>query len=88
MSQDTCGHPVAMGHFISDTEERQHMRTSPSLLVLQLSVKYQRKEIKGKCAVLHVYIGRLQLTYFLCRIKLLEKDGIVLACVSADEPSG
>jgi len=86
MSQDTCEHPVAMRHFISDTEE--HQQTSPSLLMLQLRVKYQRKEIKGECAVLHVYTGRLQLSHFLCRINLLGKDGSVMACVSEDEPSG
>ena len=83
MSQDTCGHPVAMGHFVSDTEEHQYMPTSPSLLMLQLSVKYQYKEIKGECGC-YMYIC----TYFLCRINLLGKDGSLMACVSADEPSG
>ena len=56
--------------------------------MLHLSIKYQYKEIKGECAVLDVYIWRLQLFYFLCRINLLGKDGSVVACVSADEPSG
>jgi hypothetical protein len=87
MSQDICGHPVTMGHFVSDTEEHRYMRTSPSLLMSQLSVKCQHKEIKGECAVLHAHIGRLQLSYFLCRINLLGKNGSVMACVSADEPS-
>jgi len=76
------------GHFTSDTEEHQYIQTSPSLLMLQLSVKYQHKEIKGEYAVLDVYIWRLQLFNFLCRINLLGKDGSVMACVSADEPSG
>lgn len=88
MSQDICGHPVAMCHFTSDAQEHQYMRTLPSLLMLQLSVKYQNKEIKGEYAVLDVYIGKLHLFYFLCRINLLGKDGSVMACVSADEPSG
>jgi len=51
-----CLKTVAMGHFTSDTEEHQYIWTSPSLLMLQLNVKYQYKEIKGECEVLDVYI--------------------------------